>query len=297
MELEADHQDRPEYHYEKACCLEARGLYEESMDEFEKAVTIDPEYAPALFRLALAYDLRGSDEAAIKYYEQCRRLNPTYTHALVNLGVLYEDTFDYKHAIKCYREVLEIEPNHERAGLYLKDALASLNMYYDEDKAKQRDKRAQVLNTPVTDFELSVRSRNCLNKMHIRTLGDLVKKTEPELLSFKNFGETSLREIKEMLKQKGLRLGMAQELEGELPAALLAAETSSVDAEILERPIAQLEFSTRPRRALEALSIQTIGDLVKLTEQELMTCKNFGQTSLDEVKAKLTELGLKLKSV
>jgi DNA-directed RNA polymerase subunit alpha len=297
MELESDYQDRPDYHYEKACCLEGRGLYEEAMDEFEKAVTIDPEYAPAIFRLALAYDLRGSDEMAVKCYEQCRRLNPTFTNALINLGVLYEDGFDYKRAIKCYREVLEVEPDHPRAGLYLKDATASLNMYYDEDKAKQRDKRAQVLNTPVTDFELSVRSRNCLNKMHIRMLGDLVKKTEQELLSFKNFGETSLREIKEMLKQKGLRLGMAEELEGEFMPALAAAEAEAaeVDDAVLSRPIAQLELSTRPRRAMEVLSVQTIGDLVKLTAQDLLACKNFGQTSLEEIRSKLSELGLKLK--
>ena len=297
MELEADYQDRPDYHYEKGCCLEGRGLYEEAMDEFEKAVTIDPEYAPAIFRLALAYDLRGNDEMAIKYYEQCRKLNPTFTNALLNLGVLYEDSFEYKRAIRCYRDVLEAEPEHQRAALYLKDAMASLNMYYDEDKAKQRDKRAQILNTPVTDFELSVRSRNCLNKMHIRMLGDLVKKTEQELLAFKNFGETSLREIKEMLKQKGLRLGMAQELEGEFAPALAAAEAEPLDVDeaVLSRPIAQLELSTRPRRAMEARSAQTIGDLVKLTAQDLLACKNFGQTSLEEIKTKLSELGLKLK--
>ena len=70
----------------------------------------------------------------------------------------------------------------------------------------------QVLNIPVTDFELSVRSRNCLQKMGIMTLGDLCRCTEQDLLASKNFGETSLVEIKEMLATKGLRLGQyAQE--------------------------------------------------------------------------------------
>lgn len=300
MELEAGYQDRAEYHYEKGYCLEARGLYEESMDELEKAVIIDPDYAPAIFHLALAYDLRGNDETAIQYYEQCRKLNPTFTNALVNLGVLYEDTFDYTRAIKCYREVLEAEPDHQRAALYLKDAIASMNMYYDEDKAKQHDKRAQILGTPVTDFELSVRSRNCLNKMYIRTLSDLVKKTEQELLGFKNFGETSLREIKEMLKQKGLRLGMAPELEGEIPAAALmsadADAVEAVDEAVLNKPIAQFELPTRAKRAMESLHVQTIGDLRNVSEHKLLGCKNFGQTSLDIIKSKLAELGLKLKS-
>ncbi len=298
MELEADYQDRADYHYEKGCCLEDRALYDEARDEYGKAVTLEPEHARAIFRMARLHDLRGNDEQAIEYYERCRKLNPTFTNALINLGVLYEDTFEYRHAIKCYREVLEATPGHPRAQLYLKDALASLNMYYDEDKAKQRDKRMQILNTPVTDFELSVRSRNCLNKMHIHALGDLVGKTEQELLAFKNFGETSLREIKNMLRQKGLRLGMAQELEGEFPAAALPigeTESAQPDEEILNQSISQLELPARAKRAMENLNLQNVGQLITMTEQELLACKNFGQTSLDELKHALAAMGLKLK--
>ena len=95
--------------------------------------------------------------------------------------------------------------------MFLKDAEASLDMYYDEDQEKKSDRRNAILRIPVTDFELSVRARNCLNKMNIRNLGDLVTKTEEELLAYKNFGETSLQEIKQMLAQKGLRLGMFRE--------------------------------------------------------------------------------------
>src|SRR5438034_8316315 len=61
------------------------------------------------------------------------------------------------------------------------------------------------LEIPVTDFELSVRSRNCLRKMNIRTLGDLTRTTEAALLASKNFGETSLSEIKE-IDRKSTRL-------------------------------------------------------------------------------------------
>src|SRR5919107_6301781 len=87
---------------------------------------------------------------------------------------------------------------------------------YSADDDRRGDKRAQVLDIPITDFELSVRSRNCLKKMNIRSLGDLLKTTEQELLSYKNFGETSLNEIKALLAQKGLRLGQA--VDGEKPA-------------------------------------------------------------------------------
>ena len=89
----------------------------------------------------------------------------------------------------------------------MKDIIASKNMYYDEEQDRNLAKRSALLDTPVTDFELSVRARNCLKKMKIRTLGDLLKITEAELLSYKNFGETSLVEIKSMLTSRSLRLG------------------------------------------------------------------------------------------
>src|SRR2546423_12273524 len=79
---------------------------------------------------------------------------------------------------------------------------------YDGDD-RRGDRRSQVLDIPITDFELSVRSRNCLKKMNIKSLGDLLRTTEQELLSYKNFGETSLNEIKALLAQKGLRLGQS----------------------------------------------------------------------------------------
>jgi len=60
--------------------------------------------------------------------------------------------------------------------------------------------------TPIKDFELSVRTRNCLNKMKITTLEELAKKTEVDLLSYRNFGETNLIEIGELLKSQGLKL-------------------------------------------------------------------------------------------
>jgi DNA-directed RNA polymerase subunit alpha len=61
---------------------------------------------------------------------------------------------------------------------------------------------------PVEDLELSVRSANCLQNADIRYLGELVQKTEQEMLKTKNFGRKSLNEIKEILASMGLSLGM-----------------------------------------------------------------------------------------
>src|SRR5918995_944706 len=100
----------------------------------------------------------------------------------------------------------ERDGNPERARLNMKDVEPARSQYYDED-SDRKDRRNAVLDIPITDFELSVRSRNCLKKMNIKSLGDLLRTSEPELLSYKNFGETSLNEIKTLLAAKGLRLG------------------------------------------------------------------------------------------
>jgi DNA-directed RNA polymerase subunit alpha len=72
----------------------------------------------------------------------------------------------------------------------------------------------------VDELELSVRSANCLQQANIRSIGDLVQKTEAEMLKTKNFGRKSLKEIKEILAEMGLSLGM--KLESWPPAGLEA---------------------------------------------------------------------------
>jgi DNA-directed RNA polymerase subunit alpha len=64
---------------------------------------------------------------------------------------------------------------------------------------------------PVSELELSVRSSNCLKNANIRYIGDLVQKTEMDMLKTKNFGRKSLNEIKELLAEMGLRFGMKLE--------------------------------------------------------------------------------------
>ena len=69
----------------------------------------------------------------------------------------------------------------------------------------QTDKRLDV---PISDLELSVRARNCLDGANLRTLRDLVRLPEAEVMNLKNLGKTSLTEIKAKLEQQGLSLGM-----------------------------------------------------------------------------------------
>ena len=73
---------------------------------------------------------------------------------------------------------------------------------------QDREVWTEKLNKSVDEMELSVRSYNCLKNANIRTIGELVQKSEPEMLKTKNFGRKSLNEIKEILGEMGLSLGM-----------------------------------------------------------------------------------------
>ncbi len=262
-----------------------------------RPIATDATDAELAVKLAVMLDSVGEDEEAISLLERLCRMPQPPMNALVNLAVMYEDAADYLRAERCLRKVLETEPGHERARLFLKDVLASRDCMYDEEQARDDERRNQMLDQPVTDFELSVRARNCLKKMQIRTLGDLLKITESELLAYKNFGETSLIEIKQMLSQKNLRLGQLLDGGGyaRVRNEIYEQLKERVGVEVLEKSVASLEFSVRCRKALQMLGVQTLGDLASRTEAELMGVKNFGQTSLDEIHARLTENGLTLR--
>ncbi|HEX2836162.1 MAG TPA: DNA-directed RNA polymerase subunit alpha [Thermoanaerobaculia bacterium] len=81
----------------------------------------------------------------------------------------------------------------------------------EEAAAPEVDPRlAEMLAKPIEELDLSVRSANCLKNANIRTLGDLVQRTEREMLSTKNFGRKSLDEIKDVLASLGLSFGMTR---------------------------------------------------------------------------------------
>ena len=78
----------------------------------------------------------------------------------------------------------------------------------EEEVDEEMERRKAYLLKPVAELELSVRSDNCLGAADIITIRDLVMKTEPEMLKFRNFGRKSLNEIKTILAEMGLSLGM-----------------------------------------------------------------------------------------
>lgn len=284
-------------HAELGRCAEDEFDLEKALDFYEKALELDPKEPEALFHSAFIFDLRGDDDRAIERYEECASKDLSYANALVNLGLSYEDKGDYERAIICFKTVVRARPNDARARLCLAGAIESTEEAYDEVERKEAEKLELVLRTPVTDFELSVRSRNCFSKMNVRTLGDLVRKTEQELLAFRNFGERSLKEIRKILAEKGLRLGMGREAEERrVRRERLKLIMKEGDSEIINKPVSEIDLSVRGSRAVARIGAKTLGDLVTKSDEELLAVKNFGQTSLNEVKRKLAEYGLSLRS-
>ena len=103
-------------------------------------------------------------------------------------------------ASKLLRDHLAIFMNFEEAEVAV-----------EEEPVAVDDRLSEHLSRSVEELELSVRSYNCLKNASIRTIGELVQKTEAEMLKTKNFGRKSLNEIKEILAEMGLSLGMKLE--------------------------------------------------------------------------------------
>jgi DNA-directed RNA polymerase subunit alpha len=268
--------------------------YEAAVVAYDQSREADPTHRAALFRFAYVSERIGDTESALSGYQQLASMLPIDRNVLINMGMLLEDMGRDREACACYDVANRSFPTDARLRRYLEDARSGIDMYYDEDMERKEDRLNQILRIPITDFELSVRARNCLNKMNILTLGDLVRHSETELLAYKNFGETSLQEIKEILVSKGLRLGMGRE---EAVASIEAARRRTVTSdpnEVMNRPVSELELSIRCRRVVEAMGCLTAGDITQHSEDEFLGMPNFGSTSLQELKAKLSDLGLKL---
>jgi DNA-directed RNA polymerase subunit alpha len=82
------------------------------------------------------------------------------------------------------------------------------NLGMDEESDEDNERIRAILNTPVEELELSVRSSNCLKNADIKTIGELTRKTEDDIAKTRNFGKKSLQEIKEKLKEWNLTLGI-----------------------------------------------------------------------------------------
>ncbi len=146
-------------------------------------------------------------------FSPIRKVNYTVTNARVGQITDYD-----KLTLEVWTDgSLNPEEAMAYAAKILKDQLSIFITFEEEEEtegAKDQEETEGLnenLFRSVDELELSVRSANCLKHANIKLIGDLVQKTEAEILATKNFGRKSLNEIKEILAEMGLSLGMKLE--------------------------------------------------------------------------------------
>jgi DNA-directed RNA polymerase subunit alpha len=101
-------------------------------------------------------------------------------------------------------EAAKIAKDHFSIFINFDESLIDSGDEVDEEEEQLK----KVLNTSVEELELTVRSSNCLKNANIKTIGDLIRKSEEEIAKTRNFGKKSLQEIKDKLNEWNLTLGM-----------------------------------------------------------------------------------------
>ena len=154
--------------------------------------------------LAIGYipiDSVHSPVRKVAYHVEDARLGQTTDYDMLTVEVWTDGSISPQDAValgaKLLKDHMAIFINFEEAPVAEKEELS-----------EEAERLNENLNRSVDELDLSVRSYNCLKNANIRTIGDLVQKTEPEMLKTKNFGRKSLSEIKELLSEMGLSLGM-----------------------------------------------------------------------------------------
>jgi DNA-directed RNA polymerase subunit alpha len=183
-------------------------LMEDAKLEFEVQIDIGRGYVPSENNEryieiigTIPLDAIFSPVKKVKYTVEPTRVGQRSDYDKLVLEVWTDGTIRPDDALaeaaKIAKDHFSVFINFDEANLGIEDEL-------DEDDERVR----QILNTPVEELELSVRSSNCLKNANIKTIGELTRKTEDDIAKTRNFGKKSLQEIKEKLKEWNLGLGI-----------------------------------------------------------------------------------------
>ncbi|HOG27415.1 MAG TPA: DNA-directed RNA polymerase subunit alpha [Candidatus Cloacimonas sp.] len=149
------------------------------------------------------------------------------------------------------------------AAKILKDMAAKISLFETEPQYirdveldPDLEEKERILQTSVREIELSVRAANCLAQANIETIGDLVSKSEAEMLKFRNFGKKSLEEIVQKLKKYELHLGM--DVEGIYRQIREARSRGVLPPEEKEIPIPEAKPKAKPKTKTAAEKVNTV---------------------------------------
>jgi DNA-directed RNA polymerase subunit alpha len=154
----------------------------------------------------------------VKYYVEAARVQQRTDYDRLIMDVTTNGTVSPEDAMSYSAKVLR---DHLNLFISMKDQAAELAALEEEQQAASATTALEEkLDKSIEELELSVRSFNCLEAAGIKTIRDLVQKTESEMLKYRNFGRKSLTEIKNILKEMSLRFGMEIDKESGLPVSM-----------------------------------------------------------------------------
>lgn len=152
--------------------------------------------------------------------------------------------------------------------------------FAEEDEEEKQ--RKEILDTPLSELNLSTRSYNILHRNDIETVGDLINKTKKDFDRVKGFGEGAYLEVEEKLHSMGL--SFTDEVEQED----IVEEKREGKATL----ISEIGLSVRTLRCLDRAGIKTVGDYMSKSEKELSRIRNFGESARAEITEKINSLEL-----
>jgi len=142
---------------DKSIAYTKKGNYDKAIELFEKAISINPEYADAYFNMGLAYDYKGNYDKAIEMYEKAVSINTKYAAAYNNMGSAYDDKGNHDKAIEMYEKAISIKPEYA-------DAYFNMGVSYGQqgnyDKAISCLKKAAILGSKEAQKYLTAKRIN-----------------------------------------------------------------------------------------------------------------------------------------
>lgn len=154
----------------------------------------------------------------VKYQVEAARVQQHTDYDRLIVDLTTNGTVSPEDALSYSAKVLR---DHLNLFISMKDQAAELAALEEEQQAASATTALEEkLDKSIEELELSVRSFNCLEAAGIKTIRDLVQKSESEMLKYRNFGRKSLTEIKNILKEMNLRFGMEIDKETGLPVSL-----------------------------------------------------------------------------
>ena len=176
--------------------------------DFEIQVNLGRGYVPAELNEkyiehigTIPVDSIFSPITKVKYAVEDTRVGQRSDYDKLNLEVWTDGTIAPENALA---EAAKIAKDHFTIFINFDED----DVVGDDDVDEEEERIRALLETPVEELELSVRSSNCLKNANIKTIGDLTRRTEDDIAKTRNFGKKSLQEIKEKLKEWNLSLGM-----------------------------------------------------------------------------------------